>query len=83
MRHQPALEPVGDGPARGGPAAGRQAEAMCMMLDGTWQLVRVTGWRKAGGGRWECLLQWGVLGVVYEGLYVHDPGRLIPVGGSM
>lgn len=35
MRHQPALEPVGEGPATGLPVAARRAEAWCLMLDGT------------------------------------------------
>jgi len=39
------------------------------MLDGTWQLVKVAGWQH-GGGRWRCLLQWGVEGTVYEGWYL-------------
>jgi len=47
------------------------------MLGGTWQLVRVTGWQH-DGGRWRCLLQWGVSGVVDEGWYLHDAARLVP-----
>jgi hypothetical protein len=48
--------------------------------DGTVQLVRVAGWHDEGGGRWLCLLRWGDRGVVREGWYVHDPGRLTPSG---
>jgi hypothetical protein len=46
------------------------------MLDGTWQLVKVAGWQH-GGGRWRCLLQWGVEGTVYEGWYLV-PVRNVP-----
>jgi hypothetical protein len=83
MRHQPALEAAGQGrPAKRRPAAARQGEALCLMLDGTWQLVKVAGWQKDDGGRWRCLLQWGVWGTVYEGWYLHDPGKVIPAGNS-
>jgi hypothetical protein len=80
MRHQPALEPAGDGSA---PAAGDAVrEAMCRMSDGTWQLVRVAAWQQAGPGRWRCLLRWGEWGTVREGWYIHDPAILVPAGGS-
>src|SRR6516165_9945580 len=55
MLHQPALELAEGGPAKGRPIAARR-EAWCLMLDGTWQLVRVVGWQH-DGGRWRCLLQ--------------------------
>jgi hypothetical protein len=76
MRHQPALEPAGDGLA---PAA---REAMCRMSDGTWQLVQVAAWQQAGPGRWRCLLRWGEWGVIREGWYIHDPAILLPACGS-
>ena len=79
MLRQPALEPAGEGPAKGRPIAARR-EAWCLMLDGTWQLVRVAGWQH-NGERWQCLLQWGVEGTVYGCWYLHDPDRLAAIPG--
>ena len=76
MRHQPALDPAEEGPAEG-PTVAAHREAWCLMLDGTWQLVKVVGWHH-DGGRWRCLLQWGVSGTVCQAWYLHDPGRLVP-----
>jgi hypothetical protein len=77
MLHQPALEPAEEGPAKGRPIAARR-EAWCLMLDGTYQLVRVVGWQH-NGERWQCLLQWGVDGTVYGCWYLHDPDRLAAI----
>ena len=82
VRHQPALEFAGDAP-RGvqRPGPGERREALCPMLDGTRQAVTVVDWRQAGG-RWQCLLMWGVWGTIEAGWYLYDD-RLVPLGGSV
>jgi hypothetical protein len=78
MRHQPALEPAEEGPAARAPRETR-SEALCLMPDGSWQLMKVLGWQLGAEGRWRCLLQWGVWGTVHTEWFVHDPHRLIPI----